>query len=103
MVAQDLAIVPRVRDEKDGPMRAQVAGLCRGVSLDHLDVSQVCLSLDEDLASGNRNHRVGAAKIAGNRDRDFGSKGDVRGQSPTQTVDEREMAPVAQRVAIWME
>ena len=103
MVSDRRAIVASVGGKERHPIDAEIAHLRRDLSLDCLDVGEMGLGLDENIAARDSYYRVATAQIAGDRDRNFGPPPRARWQARSEAFEEREVRSVSNRISVRMQ
>jgi hypothetical protein len=103
MISDDRAVVAGIRYEQGGPIGAQVARLRGDLALDCLDVAEIGLSLDKDIAVVDGQHCVTAPQIARKRHGHLCLPSCTRRQSASEALEEGQMRSIANRITIWVQ
>jgi hypothetical protein len=99
----DTAVVWRLRDEDDQPIRTKVPELQERLSLDGLDVNQPSLGLDQDQRIPDVDGRIGRPKIAGNGHRHLRAEGERWIDPEAKALEQCKMGAVSDRVTVRIE
>jgi hypothetical protein len=103
MISDDRTVVAGIRYEQGGPIGAQVARLRGDLALDCLDVAEIGLGLDEDIAVVDGDQCVTAPQIARDRYGHFGPPSRAGWQAAPEALKESQMRSIANRIPIWVQ
>ena len=103
MHGDDAPVVPRVGHEENHHTDPEVAGLGERLPLKRLDVGEMGLGLDKDLAERAHDHGVGTASVAHDWNWDFEAPRDVLAKPLPKPSEQGKVCSIADRIAVGVQ